>query len=87
MSAVPADDQVGARDIVAGLLATASIFVGAIGIARTPVAIIPGTVIVALVAARMAVRYRTLALWAVGLNIVWWLAGMTVAVTTNHALF
>jgi len=87
VSAVPAGDGVGARDIVAGLLATASIFVGAIGIAHTPVAIIPGTVIVALIAARMAVRYRTLALWAVGLNVVWWLTGMTVAVVTSHPLF
>jgi len=87
VSAVPAGESAGVRDIVGGLLAAASIFVGAIGVAHTPVVIIPGTVIVALIAARMTVRYRTLALWAVGLNVVWWIAGMTVAVVTSHPLF
>jgi hypothetical protein len=88
MSAVPEQEpRVRTADVVGGFLAAASIFVGAIGVAETPVRIIPISVVVALVAVRMTDRYRTLAAWAVWLNIVWWLLGMTVAIVTENPLY
>jgi hypothetical protein len=90
VSAVPEPEEtarVGAADLVGGLLAAASIFVGAVGVVQTPVRIIPITIIVALISVRMTDRYRTLAAWAVGLNIVWWLLGMIVAITTENPLY
>jgi hypothetical protein len=88
VSAVPEPEpRVGAADLVGGLLAAASIFVGAVGVVQTPIRIIPISVIVALMAVRMTDRYRTLAAWAVGLNIVWWLLGMTVAIITENPLY
>jgi hypothetical protein len=43
--------------------------------------------VLALASVRMTDRYRTLAAWAVGLNVLWWLLGMTVAVLTDNALY
>jgi fructose-specific phosphotransferase system IIC component len=81
------EPQYTSRDYVAGVLASASIFVGAIGVAQTPVRIIPISIVLALVAAAMSDRFRTLSAWAVGLNMVWWVLGMTVAVITDNPLF
>ena len=86
MSAV-SEPRVSSADLVGGLIAAASIFIGAVGVVQTPVKIIPIAVILALVSVRMTDRYRTLAAWAVGLNIVWWLLGMTVAVITDNPLY
>jgi hypothetical protein len=85
MSAVR--DELAPSDAVAGLLAGLSIFVGAIGVVHTPVVVIPATIVLALVAARMSDRFRTLAAWAVGLNVLWWVLGMAVAVITERPLF
>jgi hypothetical protein len=88
MSAISEDRQrLSSADAVGGLLAAASIFVGAIGVAHTPVRIIPISVVLALVSVRMTDRNRGIATWAVGLNIVWWLLGMTVAIVTEHPLY
>jgi hypothetical protein len=88
MSAVPEQEPRATQaDIVGGLLAAAAIFVGAVGVVQTPVRIIPIAVVLALVSVRMTDRYRTLAAWAVGLNIVWWLLGMTVAIVTENPLY
>ena len=89
MSAVPdsVEQPYTPRDYVAGILASASIFFGAIGVVQTPMRIIPASVVLALVAVVMSDRVRTLATWAVGLNIVWWMLGMTVAVVTSNALY
>jgi ABC-type Mn2+/Zn2+ transport system permease subunit len=51
------------------------------------VKLVPAAVILALVAVRMTDRFRTLAAWAVGLSILWWLLGMTVAVITDNPLY
>jgi hypothetical protein len=88
MSAVPErEPRATQADIVGGLLAAAAIFVGAVGVVQTPIRIIPIAVVLALVSVRMTDRYRTLAAWAVGLNIVWWLLGMTVAIVTENPLY
>ena len=86
MSAVP-EERLAPHDAVGGLLAAAAIFIGAIGVVQTPVRIIPAAVVLALVSVRMADRYRTLAAWAVGLNALWWLLGMTVAIVTENPLY
>lgn len=86
MSAVP-EPRSSAADSVGGLLAAASIFAGALGVVQTPIRIIPFSIVLALVAVRMTDRFRALAAWAVGLNIVWWLLGMTVAIITENPLY
>lgn len=70
-----------------GILAATSIFIGFVGVVQTPVKLIPAAIILALVSVRMTDRFRTLAAWAVGLNILWWLLGMTVAVITDNPLY
>jgi hypothetical protein len=87
VSSLADEPRVGAADVVGGLLAAASIFVGAVGVVQTPVRIIPVSVVLALVSVRMTDRFRRLAAWAVGLNIVWWLLGMTVAIVTENPLY
>jgi hypothetical protein len=72
---------------VGGILAATSIFIGAVGVVQTPVKLIPAAIILALVSVRMTDRFRSLAAWAVGLNILWWLLGMTVAVITDNPLY
>jgi hypothetical protein len=86
VSAVP-EQRLSSADLVGGLLAAASIFVGAVGVVQTPVKIIPVAIVLALASVRMTDRFRTLASWAVGLTIVWWLLGMTVAVITDNQLY
>jgi len=85
-STVP-DPKLSSADAVGGVLAATSIFIGAVGIVQTPVKLIPVAIILALASVRMTDRFRTLAAWAVGLNILWWLLGMTVAVITDNALY
>ena len=88
MSAVPESEaRYTSTDYVGGLLAAASIFLGAVGVVQTPVRIIPAAVILALVSVRMTERFRTLAAWAVALSIVWWVLGMTVAIITENPLY
>ena len=88
MSAVPEPEQhARPADLVGGLLAALSIFIGAIGVVHTPLRIIPIAVILALVSVRMTDHFRTLAAWAVWLSIVWWLLGMTVAIITENPLY
>ena len=85
-STVP-DPKLSSADAVGGILAATSIFVGAVGVVQTPVKLIPAAIILALASVRMTDRFRTLAAWAVGLNILWWLLGMTVAVITDNPLY
>lgn len=86
MSTVP-EQRVSYTDVVGGLIAAGSIFVGAFGVVETPITIIPATIVVAFLAVLMTDRYRVLAAWAVGLNILWWLLGMTVAAITGNPLY
>ncbi len=87
MSTVPAREQYGARETIAGLLATVAIAAAAIGVAYRPVRIIPFAVVLALVATRMTNRYHRLAGFAVGAVVVAWVLGMSIAVLTKHPLF
>ena len=75
------------RDTVAGLLATLSIFASCFGVVWKPVRIIPFAVLLALVASAMSERQQRLAAWAVGVAVVCWTVGMTIAVITENALY
>jgi hypothetical protein len=84
----------GPVDAVSGLLATASIVLSAIGagcgllleLEARPARVVPVAIVLALVAARMSDRFRRLALCAVGVAMVAWVVGMTLAVITESPL-
>ena len=86
MSAVSARAD-GAREAVAGLLATAAIFASVFGIAYRLARIIPFAVILALASARMTTRWSRLAGVAVAATVVCWVLGMAVAVLTERPLY
>ena len=73
--------------IVAGFLATVAIFVGCIGIVYTPVRIVPGAIVIALLAVCMGTRDPRLGIAAVAITASAFVLGMTVAVVTGHALW
>jgi len=76
-----------AREAIAGLMASAAIFLSAVGVAHKPARLIPAAVLMAFVAARMTERHTRLAGIAVAACIVCWTVGMTVAVVTERALY
>lgn len=75
------------RDTVAGLLATLSIFASCFGVVWKPVRIVPFAILIALIAAVMSERQQRLAAWAVGVAVICWTVGMTIAVVTENALY
>ena len=76
-----------AVEAVAGLLAAAAIAIGAVGVAYRPFRLVPVAVVLALVAAGIGGRNSTLARWAVALCVVFWMAGMIVAVVTKNSVY
>lgn len=74
-------------DTIAGFLATLSMFASAVGLIWRPVRIIPFAILIALVAARMSARNQRLALAAVLVAVVFWTAGMTIAVLSENPLY
>jgi hypothetical protein len=74
-------------EIVAGLLASASIFISCLGLAYRPVRLIPVAVILALIAAAVGGRAARLAAIAVGVGALCFALGMAIAVITEHPLF
>jgi Co/Zn/Cd efflux system component len=76
-----------AADIVAGFLATASIFVSALGLVQRPARMLPVAVVLALVAARMTTRNARLAGIAVAAAVICWTLGMTIAIITENPLY
>lgn len=76
-----------ALEPVAGLLAAGSIALGAVGVAYRPFRLVPVALLLALISAGIGGRSAALARWAVYLSIVFWLAGMIVAVVTKHPVY
>ena len=75
-------------EIVAGFLATASIFTSCIGLAYRPLRLIPLALLLAFVAAAMASgRSTRLAALAAGLGAFCFAAGLAIAVLTENPLF
>jgi hypothetical protein len=74
-------------DAVAGLLASLSIFASLIGLAYRPARLIPGALLLALLAAAMGGRHQRLAAFAVGIGGACFVIGMAAAVITDHPLY
>jgi hypothetical protein len=83
-----------AVDVVAGLLAAASIVLSAIAMGvglllqvdAHPARLAPVAIVIALVAARMSARYQSLALKAALLGALAWVVGLTIVVVTDGPL-
>ena len=83
-----------AVDVVAGLLAAASIVLSAIAMGlglllqldAHPARLAPVAIVLALVAARMSERYQSLALKAALFGALAWVVGMTIVVATDGPL-
>jgi hypothetical protein len=74
-------------DAIGGLLASLSIFIGALALADKPVRLAVASVVLALIASRMTDRWDRLVTVAMALSIVWFVGGMTIAVITNNPLY
>ena len=87
-------DRSSAGDVVAGLLAVASIVLSAVAMGlglllqvdAHPARLAPVAIVIALVAARMSARYQSLALKAALFGAFAWVVGMTVAIVTDGPL-
>jgi len=88
-------DHMSARDVVAGLLAGASIVLSAIGagagllleVDGHPGKTIPIAAVLAIVAGVMSSRFYSMALKALVFASIAWVVGMTIAVLTDAPLF
>jgi len=87
-------DRSAAADVVAGLLAAASIVLSAIAMGvglllqldAHPARLAPVAIVLALVAARMSARYQSLALKAALFGALAWVVGLTIVVVTDGQL-
>jgi hypothetical protein len=86
MSTVP-EERARPSESVAGFLAAVALFVSLIGVVYRPVRLIPGAVIVALIAVGMGGRHQRLAAFALAVTAIAWVVGMTIAVATSNPLF
>jgi hypothetical protein len=88
------DDRFSASDVVAGLLAVASLVLSFIGIGfglileieARPARTVAIAVLLALAASRMSARFQSLAFKAALFAMLAWVVGMTLAVITEHPL-
>ena len=87
-------DRSASADVVAGLLAAASIVLSAIAMGvglllqldAHPARLAPVAIVLALVAARMSARYQSLALKAALFGALAWVVGLTIVVITDGQL-
>jgi hypothetical protein len=77
----------GPGELVAAFLAVISIAGSALAIIWHPLRLIPFTVLLALVAVGMSPRGSRLPLLAVVIGALCFIAGMTIAVTTNNPIY
>jgi len=81
-------------DVVAGLLAAGSLLLSFIAVGfglilqvePRPARLVPVALVLALVAARMSVRYQRLAFAALVTGMICWVVGLTIAIITHHPL-
>ena len=74
-------------EVVAGLLATLSIFGSAIGLVRHPIRITAFTLVIALIAAAMGGRHQRLAAFAVAFGGACFVVGTFLAIVTGKPIF
>ncbi len=84
---VPSDARSPATEAIAGLMASAALFVSLVGVVHRPARVIPAAMLVALVAAALGGRHQRLAALAVAVAAVCFVAGMTIAVATQRPLY
>jgi hypothetical protein len=74
-------------DLTAGFLSVLSIVGSALGVVYQPVKILPFAFLIGLIAVGMGSRDNKLPLIAIVVGSVAFIVGLTIAVTTNHALY
>jgi len=77
----------GPAELVAGFLSVVSIAGSALAIFWNPLRVIPFTVLLAFIAVGMSPRGARLPLLAVVIGALCFIAGMTIAVTTNNPIY
>jgi hypothetical protein len=85
-SSAPVQEQ-NTTDVIAGLLASASIFVSIASIVWHPLRLVIVAILLALIAAGMSRRHQRLAGVALAICGLSWFLGMTLAVVTEHPLW
>jgi hypothetical protein len=96
MSALPSSNQgrQSTADVLAGLLSAGSLLLSFVAIGfglilqvePRPARLAPVAIVIALVAARMSVRYQRLAFAAAVAGMIAWVVGLSLAVITHHPL-
>ncbi len=96
MSSAPAsgEQRHAITDMIAGLFAASSLLLSFIAVGfglilqvePHPALLVPVALVLALVAARMSVRYQRLAFAALITGMICWVVGMTLAIITHHPL-
>jgi hypothetical protein len=74
-------------ETIAGFLASASIFVSAVGVAYRPLRLVPAAILMALLAAAFGGRSTRLAMVAASVGALCFVLGMAFAVVTSHPLW
>jgi hypothetical protein len=74
-------------EVVAGFLAAAALFAGALAMVYKPVRLAPAAIIVALIAAAIGGRHERLAMLATAVATIGWIVGMIACVITERPLF
>jgi hypothetical protein len=74
-------------ELTAGFLSVLSMVGSALGLVYQPVKVLPFAFLIALIATAIAPRDSKLPLVAIAFGTVCFVAGLTIAVTTNHALY
>ena len=87
MAAEPERVRGGSAETVAGFLASAAIFVGAVGVAYRPLRLIPLAILLALIASAIGGRNGRLATAAVFICAACFAVGVALAVVTSNPLW
>jgi hypothetical protein len=74
-------------EVVAGFMSAAAIFAGCVALVEKPVLLAPVAILLSIIAAGIGGRHARLATIALAVSTVAFVAGMTIAVITDHALF
>ncbi|MFL5920727.1 MAG: hypothetical protein ACJ743_07110 [Gaiellaceae bacterium] len=86
MSAQPHASS-GTAETIGAFLAAVAIFTSCIAVAYHPGRLIPFALLLALLAASIGGRASRLAVWAIGIGSICFVAGMAVAVITDNPIF
>ena len=83
----PASDSTSAGELVAGLVAAATIAASGIALVHKPLLTAPIAIVLALLAVGMGGRRSRLPLVALTVASLGWMVGMTIAVLSNRPLY